>query len=306
MRKNLLGRVFHHLTVEEVVERRRTDSGNYMYRLKTRCVCGRSHELWESDLRRQKDPTCPTCREAGGAINSDPLAKVWYGMHTRCYDANSAQYKNYGGRGVVVCDRWKRTDDIQKSRRAFQNFLADMGPRPDGFTIERRDNDGPYSPDNCLWVPNAVQQLNKRTTRRLGGDALAAIERQHGLAVGLITETAQRLSRPVEELVAALKDHPLGKSVPWKRLLGLPRKAENSQHTQKIHTPRTLRYNHPMKPPTPQQPTMQGKRRRNFYLPDQLMDEVDRIAARRETTTTDILRRALEAYVRAWKAKHGQ
>jgi len=51
---------------------------------------------------------------------------------------------------------------------------------------------------------------------------------------------------------------------------------------------------------------MQGKRRRNFYLPDQLMDEVDRIAARRETTTTDILRRALEAYVRAWKAKHGQ
>jgi len=61
-----------------------------------------------------------------------------------------------------------------------------------------------------------------------------------------------------------------------------------------------------MKPPTPQQPTMQGKRRRNFYLPDQLMDEVDRIAARRETTTTDILRRALEAYVRAWKAKHGQ
>lgn len=58
--------------------------------------------------------------------------------------------------------------------------------------------------------------------------------------------------------------------------------------------------------PTPQQPTLLGKRRRNFYLPDALMDEVDRIAARRETTTTDILRRALEAYVRAWKAKHGQ
>ncbi|MEY3767058.1 MAG: hypothetical protein RLZZ11_125 [Cyanobacteriota bacterium] len=53
-----------------------------------------------------------------------------------------------------------------------------------------------------------------------------------------------------------------------------------------------------------QTPTLQGKRRRNFYLPDSLMADVEAIAAKRETTTTDILRRALEAYVRAWKAKH--
>lgn len=53
-----------------------------------------------------------------------------------------------------------------------------------------------------------------------------------------------------------------------------------------------------------QTPTPQGKRRRNFYLPDSLMADVEAIAAKRETTTTDILRRALEAYVRAWKAKH--
>lgn len=52
--------------------------------------------------------------------------------------------------------------------------------------------------------------------------------------------------------------------------------------------------------------TLQGKRRRNFYLPDQLMEEVEAIAKQRETSTTDILRRALEAYTRAWKAKHGQ
>jgi predicted transcriptional regulator len=55
-----------------------------------------------------------------------------------------------------------------------------------------------------------------------------------------------------------------------------------------------------------QQTTLQGKRRRNFYLPDTLMEAVEAIAVARETTTTDILRRALEAYVRAWKAKHGQ
>jgi predicted transcriptional regulator len=53
-----------------------------------------------------------------------------------------------------------------------------------------------------------------------------------------------------------------------------------------------------------QEPTLQGKRRRNFYLPDQLMAEVEAIAKSRETTTTDILRRALEAYIRAWKAKN--
>ena len=56
--------------------------------------------------------------------------------------------------------------------------------------------------------------------------------------------------------------------------------------------------------PTPQQPTLLGKRRRNFYLPDALMDEVDAIAKKRETSSTDILRRALEAYVRAWKARN--
>lgn len=55
-----------------------------------------------------------------------------------------------------------------------------------------------------------------------------------------------------------------------------------------------------------QDPTPLGKRRRNFYLPDQLMDEVDAIAKVRETSTTDILRKALEAYVKAWKAKHGK
>lgn len=81
---------------------------------------------------------------------------VWRGMRERCTKPSSKSYRDYGGRGIKVCDRWLRS---------FNDFVADMGPRPDGFQIERRDNNGGYCPENCLWVPQQAQALNKRNTR---------------------------------------------------------------------------------------------------------------------------------------------
>jgi hypothetical protein len=81
---------------------------------------------------------------------------LWYGMMYRCYLPKCPAYSCYGGRGIIVCDRW----------HIFENFRADMWPRPDGlFSLDRIDVNGPYSKANCRWATPAIQSRNRQCRR---------------------------------------------------------------------------------------------------------------------------------------------
>ena len=81
--------------------------------------------------------------------------EVWGGMKKRCLCKSNEAYKHYGARGITVCERWFK----------FENFLSDMGEKPDGLTLERINNNLGYSPENCKWATRTDQARNKRNAR---------------------------------------------------------------------------------------------------------------------------------------------
>lgn len=100
-------------------------------------------------------------------------------MIQRCTNPNNEHYADYGGRGIFVAERWLQ----------FENFLSDMGEPPDGATLERRENDGPYSRENCVWSSRTEQNRNTRRNRMVKvGDRTACL--QHWLKkFGICSDT---------------------------------------------------------------------------------------------------------------------
>jgi hypothetical protein len=87
--------------------------------------------------------------------------KTWENMLARCYDAAHKSFPRYGGRGITVCDQW---------RDSFETFVRDMGRREPGMTLDRKDSDLPYSPDNCRWATRKAQANNRSNNKRVDID----------------------------------------------------------------------------------------------------------------------------------------
>lgn len=114
--------------------------------------------------------------------NPHPLYSVWQSMRRRCLTPTAKQFDDYGGRGIKICPEW---DD-------FHQFVADMGPKPPQHSLDRKDNDGHYTPDNCKWSSRKDQQRNQRRTRHiiLGGKlySVAKLAETYGLKADTIVD----------------------------------------------------------------------------------------------------------------------
>lgn len=131
------------------------------------CSCGTTHVASTVCLRHGGTLSCGCARrEAWAAIGSANRKHgesrrstyyAWHSMLRRCRDPNHKDWSRYGGRGITVDERWLK----------YENFLADMGRRPAGLTLDRQDNDGPYAKWNCRWATSAEQRANQRPRIRM-------------------------------------------------------------------------------------------------------------------------------------------
>jgi hypothetical protein len=162
---DITGRTFGQLTVERYLEKR----GSSQY-WECRCSCGVVKPVSYSNLGRQtfscgcRKNKKTAERNYRHGLRHHPLFHTWRQIHQRCEKPKHHAFPDYGARGIYVCARWSGPDGLQ-------NFIADMGDPPSPtHSVDRRDNDGPYSPDNCHWATKKEQARNSRRNRLLTVD----------------------------------------------------------------------------------------------------------------------------------------
>lgn len=164
-----------------------------------KCDCGNTTIVFLSNIKRGITSSCGCIGGAKthGFTSGDKrhlIYGVWCTMIQRCKNAHVKAWKNYGGRGITVCERWK----------TFENFIEDMLPSYKwGLTLDRVNNNGPYSPENCEWRTRSQQSLNKRTARMITF---------RGETLNLIV-WARRLGIHHAALIARLKRWPIERAL---------------------------------------------------------------------------------------------
>jgi hypothetical protein len=170
MRKDVIGQKFNRWTVV---------SKGSPKKVFCRCDCGTLAEVDKWTVVHGTSKSCGCyLKEVMSKINlthgrsRTPEYGSWLAMKKRCTDENYGEFKYYGGRGISICDRWKK----------FENFIADMGIKPSPIhSIDRINNDGNYEPSNCRWATPSTQTLNQRLLRKtISGHRGVTLERTTG------------------------------------------------------------------------------------------------------------------------------
>ncbi len=180
---DIAGEVFGLLTVVRSTRSRRHKQIVW----ECKCECGRKHLVVGRDLRSGHTKSCG-CQSRSmqvaaitvhGSASRGQMGleyRIWIEMKQRCYNPKNSRYATYGGRGISVCSRWLHS---------YPNFIADMGPKPDSYSIDRKNNDGNYEPSNCRWVPRKEQSRNRTNTVWIssGGEKIRLSDwaRQNGI-----------------------------------------------------------------------------------------------------------------------------
>lgn len=173
---DLTGRRFGRLLIVD-----RAKNGHSGPRWNYLCDCGTVGDVYGRSLLHADQRSCGCLqREAAAEVGRSrsthgatsgggrtPEYQSWRSMRERVLNTNHHAYYRYGGRGITICDRWLHGD---AKITGFECFLIDMGPRPEGTSIDRINTNGPYAPDNCRWTTAAVQARNATDTKMSGID----------------------------------------------------------------------------------------------------------------------------------------
>jgi len=182
----------------------RTEKRQPYHAVRCRCKCGTERIISLGNLRNGNSKSCGCRKRKVGRGSPEHL--TWRGMIARCSNPKSTGYERYGGAGIRVCERWL----------VFENFLEDMGRRPADHTLDRVDNRGDYTPENCRWATWRQQCNNRKNNTPIthGSHTMTVAEWARHLGMKHVTlknrfrlgwTVDKAFETPVREVDAALK-----------------------------------------------------------------------------------------------------